>query len=79
MKIKLHFFGVFREMIGSDYILLNIDNTDTLKLKRYLIKNFPSIGDIPFTLCVNDEIVSGNISLKDGDEVAILPPVAGGK
>jgi len=29
-------------------------------------------------IAVNEEITSENVSLRDGDRVALLPPVAGG-
>jgi molybdopterin converting factor subunit 1 len=29
-------------------------------------------------IAVNEELVSENVSLRDGDRVALLPPVAGG-
>ncbi len=39
---------------------------------------FPELPDGPFIYAVNEEQVATDHSIKDGDEIAIMPPFAGG-
>jgi len=40
--------------------------------------DFPSLSQYTFQFAVNKEKVNDNVSLNDHDEVALLPPFAGG-
>jgi molybdopterin converting factor small subunit len=51
-------------------------NTD--QLKKALLLRFPSLGDIPFAIVVDDEIIGENTELNPDDSVALLPPYSGG-
>jgi molybdopterin converting factor small subunit len=47
-------------------------------LKRYLFEKFPKLKGEIFSVALNYEIIHTNENLKDNDEVALIPPVAGG-
>jgi molybdopterin synthase sulfur carrier subunit len=77
MKIKILFFGSIGALAGkSEMILENI--TDVEKLKKHLSDLFPDLPNYTFRIAVNKELVEGNTMLNDGDELAIMPPFAGG-
>ncbi len=77
MKIKILFFGNLTEVIGSNELSLSdIEHTDGLN--NNLQYDYPELKAMTYRIAVNQEIINGNISLKDGDEVALLPPFAGG-
>jgi len=44
-----------------------------------LAASIPSIRSTRGLVAVNHEYVSGNAVLRDGDEVALIPPVSGGQ
>ena len=47
-------------------------------LKIRIIDDFPEIVHYNYRIALNNEIIDGDPSLKSGDEVAFLPPFAGG-
>ncbi|GAB4278208.1 MAG: hypothetical protein Kow0068_01710 [Marinilabiliales bacterium] len=77
MKIKLYVFGKIYDIIQSDCIILkNISNLN--ELFEYLYSEYPELKNINFQVSVNKTIVKEKFDFKDGDEVALLPPFAGG-
>jgi molybdopterin synthase catalytic subunit len=81
VKIKVLFFGVTRDLTGLQQEQTEIPegaNLDGL-WGRYAAR-FSRLNDLSgvLLLAVNQEIAEGTRALKDGDEVAFLPPVSGG-
>ena len=56
------------------------DRATISDLKNVLIRTYPDLGGIESKLAValNEEYVVGEATLKNGDEVALIPPVSGG-
>lgn len=82
MRINVKFFAVLKEKTGVDSTTIKITGAGTLNdLKKILIKKFGrSINlDKSIAFAVNGSIVKHNVKLNDNDEVAVLPPVSGGK
>ena len=77
MKIKLLFFGVIGEKTGLDELEME-EMADLNMLKDALGKKFPKLLGHTVLYAVNQTVVKGNIQLKEGDEIAIMPPFAGG-
>jgi len=77
MKIRLLFFGVLTDVIGQNMVELN-DINDLQSVKEYVQTEFPKLTEHSHIVSVNREIVKDNQELKDGDEVAFLPPFTGG-
>ena len=77
MKIKVLLFGVLADKAGIDEI--EPENIVSLNgLDEYLRSEYPGITGIKYRYSVNQTLVRGNMKLKPGDEVALLPPFAGG-
>ena len=77
MKIKVLLFGVLAEKAGVQNVELeNMKDLDSLK--DYFFSKYPEFEELSFQVSVNQELVYGSIKLADGDEVAFLPPFAGG-
>jgi len=77
MKIKLLFFGNISDITGTgemDYS--NAADTDMLELD--LKNKFPQLKNFTYRIAVNKQIINENTKLKDGDEIAFLPPFSGG-
>jgi molybdopterin converting factor small subunit len=77
MKVTVLFFGVLTEVTGTGTKFYN-DVRDLEDLRILIADDFPEIVHYNFRMSVNNEIVSGNHGLQDGDEIALLPPFAGG-
>jgi molybdopterin synthase sulfur carrier subunit len=76
-KIRVLFFGRLRDVVGTNEIVAS-DIKDIEDLKRYLVEKFPKLKGEIFSVTLNYEIIHTNENLKDNDEVALIPPVAGG-
>ncbi|OQY04905.1 MAG: hypothetical protein B6I20_02135 [Bacteroidetes bacterium 4572_117] len=77
MQIKVIFFGILSEVTENTHLELS-DIENLMALKSYLWKTFPEMKNMDYRFAVNKEIVDGKVEFKNGDEVALLPPFAGG-
>jgi molybdopterin synthase catalytic subunit/molybdopterin converting factor small subunit len=81
MRVTVLFFGVLKEMLGSESQMLDLPQGATVDavLGHYSAllpkqaKLWPSLA-----VAVNQSYALGGCLLRDGDEVALLPPVSGG-
>lgn len=77
MSIKIKIFGQLAEIAGRiELEWQELSDTDTIREK--LIAEFPKLEYHPFVMAVNKKIVNQNQKINKGDEVALLPPFAGG-
>lgn len=77
MKTDILFFGILAEVAGTDSINVK-DQPDLKHLTELVLKKFPEIRHYNYRISVNRVLIDGNPNLNDGDEVAFLPPFAGG-
>jgi len=78
MPITIKYFGAIEEVTGVTEESVSLDQFDSLEgLKAHALSKYAAIGDLSFQLAVN-QILTDSSPLKDGDEVAFLPPFAGG-
>ncbi len=81
MKVKVLFFGLLHDLTGFGEEELELREGETLdELWRGYERRFPRLGEIAGSLfaAVNQEITEQSRRLRDGDEVAFMPPVSGG-
>lgn len=78
MELKLLFFGVLTDVIGVSDIEFVMKSGNVEQLNKRLQKDFPALKNYTYKIAVNQEIITGEKKLKDGDEVSFLPPFAGG-
>jgi MoaD family protein len=81
MKIKVKFFSSHREAVGRSEINMKVDEGMRLKeLMDMLMDSYPKLKKLSeyTVLSLNHRYASGEEILKEGDEVAIFPPVEGG-
>ncbi|MFN8593427.1 MAG: molybdopterin converting factor subunit 1 [Thermomicrobiales bacterium] len=82
MKVEIRYFAMFREIVGSATERREISpGTTTGALFDALIAQFPRLERLePVTMVmVNQNYVERDHLLRDGDEVAFIPPVSGGE
>ena len=79
MKVKVLYFAQIAEITGksSEEIILESGNTST-DLIEILKNKYPAIGKQKYKLAVNQTLAQKEKVLKDNEEVALLPPFAGG-
>lgn len=77
MSIQIKFFGLLADTIGKSQLdLQGVENTNSLR--QVLFTDYPELKNCQFIIAVEKKIIKQNQKLNPGDEVALLPPFAGG-
>ena len=78
MKVNVKYFGVIAESAGKSIEVLELEQGSSVKeLKDLQIKKYKIQDAASVQVAVNRDL-NNEVELKDGDEVAFLPPFAGG-
>ena len=80
MSLKISLFGITREIVGTSVIELPAPAPVTVgALLEELRKQYPSLGELrSCAVAVNNEYATNDQALHTVDEIALIPPVAGG-
>ena len=81
MKIRILYFASYRELLGKGEEFLDLPEPTTVaELLQELWGRGGAYSSIPagVVAAVNRAFVSPEHLLEEGDEVALVPPVAGG-
>jgi molybdopterin synthase sulfur carrier subunit len=77
MEIKVLFFGVLAEVTQTGF--KHYSNVRSFAdLKQKIEEEYPETVHYNYSIAVNNELAIGDPRLQNGDEVAFLPPFAGG-
>ncbi len=80
-RVTVLLFAAVREVVGASEITLALDGASTASsLLSVLCERFPALTPyVPsLRVAVNGAYVGPDDPVRAGDEVAIIPPVAGG-
>ena len=76
--MTLKYFGVIAESAGKSEEVIELEQGSSVKaLKDQQIKKYQIQDAASVQVAVNQDL-NNEVELKDGDEVAFLPPFAGG-
>jgi molybdopterin converting factor subunit 1 len=80
MQVRTLFFAIYRDIAGTDEIEVDLPPGSTAADLVRRLRTRPGLDRLPTepALAVNQEYAALTTPLSDGDEVALLPPVAGG-
>jgi MoaE-MoaD fusion protein len=81
MNLRVLYFAVVRERLSRDEETVALPDGATVEaLLDELCRRHPQLGGLRAAckVAVNQEMARGDQALADGDEVALIPPVAGG-
>ena len=80
MRIQLLLFGITADVIGQKSITLELDENASIGfLKEKILAENPKLGNYKsFSVAINMEYATDESLLKNGDTVALIPPVSGG-
>ena len=81
MTLFVKFFALSRQATGTRNVEIRLPETATAALlMESLCERFPKLKALSpaLKLAVNWEYADPETPLRDGDEVAVIPPVAGG-
>ena len=82
MIITIRAFAIYRELLGKDELSLNIENNSTVEdVLEHLKKLYPKTSSLIniSMFAVNQQYREITHILIDHDELALIPPVSGGK
>ena len=81
MKVRLLFFAVLRDIAGSDERELALaEGTTAGEVWESLRRSYAKLAEYtqPPMVAINESYAAADAVLRDGDELAFIPPVAGG-
>lgn len=80
MKCKIKAFGIAREIIGLREVQIDLQAGQSIgTLKTTLFKQYPRLEQLKsLFIAVNREYAEDDLPLREDDEIALIPPVAGG-
>jgi molybdopterin converting factor subunit 1 len=80
MKCTIKAFGITREIVGNRVLEIEVPDGQTVAaLKTELMKQYPAFAGLrSMYIAVNQQYGEDEIVLKEGDEIALIPPVSGG-
>ena len=81
MRLNVRLFGTLRESVGTDLEQFEVPDSCTVgQLRPKIAEGIPALAELGdrVAVSVNFEIASNDHVLREGDEVALLPPVSGG-
>ena len=79
MRVQVKFFAIFREFTKVKSESKEIaDGTTVEHLWKEYTAMYPRIANLRAAYAVNQQLAKSDQVLRDGDEIAFLPPVSGG-
>jgi molybdopterin converting factor subunit 1 len=81
--VTVKYFANLKQMAGKDEDQFTINEGTTLEqLSELIEQNVPQLGDMvrekKVMISLNYDVVPLDTVVKDGDEIALLPPFSGG-
>ena len=80
MTVTALLFASYAEALGSDRVELSLDAGTTVRDAVARLRAMPGGATLPASplVAVNLEYAAADRALASGDELAVIPPVAGG-
>ena len=80
MHLKIALFGIAKEIVGQPELHVSApENQPVRQLLEELRAQYPALGQLSsLAVAVNNEYADDTQLLHERDEIALIPPVAGG-
>jgi molybdopterin synthase sulfur carrier subunit len=80
MQINLKYFGLVADQTKKkeEVILFDGNSVTLLEVQKRLHENYPELTTTVYSFAVNQTLTQGDTSVNNLDEIALLPPFAGG-
>ncbi len=81
--VRVRFFAILKDRVGKEVVEIPVSGNITLRdLEEKVMEMFPQMEEYlrgrRLLVSVNQEFATPETVIKDGDEVAFLPPFSGG-
>ena len=80
MKITTLFFGITADLVGETELDIALESSIAVDAFKLVLKEkYPQLKNIDsYAIAVNEAYAEDVLILKEGDIVAVIPPVSGG-
>ncbi|MCA0932835.1 molybdopterin converting factor subunit 1 [Lutimonas saemankumensis] len=80
MEIKILFFGISKDLAGTNSTNFQIEKDISVKdVRELLLRNYPSFSSMDtFSIAVNESYAEDDTQINNNDIIAVIPPVSGG-
>jgi len=79
LSVNVKYFGMVGEVTKKDNEKLNFNESVSVEeLKNVILKKHPKLKKLDFQIALNLTIVDKDKKINNNDEIALLPPFAGG-
>ena len=80
MNLRILCFGITRDIIGQFEYSTSLGNGATVAdLREHLSAKFPTFATLKsLRVALNSEYAEESMTLKENDEIVLIPPVSGG-
>ncbi len=81
MHLEVILFAIYKERLKSNSITVQIPQDSTVEqLVIKLKQDFPALAssETDIVVAVNAEYAEYNLTLRESDEICLIPPVSGG-
>ena len=80
IDVRVFLFGRYRELAGTGAVSLSLPEGSRVGDLVGVLRGHPSLEDLPAdaAIAVNRTVSNPDRPLSPGDEIAVIPPVAGG-
>ena len=79
MQINIQYFGLIAEAVQkTTEVLVLPEACSVVDLQQQLLEVYPMLKGKEFKIAVNHQLESDATLLSESDEIALLPPFAGG-
>lgn len=80
IPVRVQLFGHYRELAGVSCLDLSLPDGSRVEDLVTRLRDLPILADLPAqpTVAVNRRYADGAHAVSPGDEIALIPPVAGG-
>ncbi len=80
--ITVKLFALMKDRVGRDELKIAAEDSTVADLLEQVAREYPALSDIlssgGILVSVNHEFATQDATIKDGDEVALMPPFSGG-
>ena len=78
MEVRLRYFGMIAEATNCSEENFVFDGKSLQELKDIVEEKYPAIKSKTYQLALNQSLSNLDSKVNNGDEIAFLPPFAGG-
>jgi molybdopterin converting factor subunit 1 len=82
ISVEVRFFAAHRDIVGSDTLTLKVARGTTLgDVWKKLIDDYPRLAAYTGSImcAINEQFSDPIVTLNNGDHIAFIPPVSGGR